>query len=119
MAKWKWNDVELDIDLEDADFVEKYEKAFNRMGETEKSVMSVGSLTERCKDYCKMFFQLFDDIFGNGTSDKLFKGKMHMGLVDECYESFLTFAKKEMEEANKRRVARVTKLSKYAVKSKR
>lgn len=119
MAKWKWNDVELEVDLEDADFIERYEKAFNRMEETEKTVLTVGSLSERCKAYCEMFFQLFDDLFGDDTSKMLFGGKKNMGLVDECYESFLAFAKKEMEEVNKRRAARITKLSKYTVKSKR
>ena len=32
MSLWKWNDVELEIDMEDYDFLQKYEKAFDVMG---------------------------------------------------------------------------------------
>ena len=31
MSIWKWNDVELEVDMEDADFQEKYENAFQRL----------------------------------------------------------------------------------------
>ena len=31
MSFWKWNDVELEVDMEDVEFQEKYENAFNKM----------------------------------------------------------------------------------------
>ena len=31
MSLWKWNDVELEVDFEDADFQERYEKAFDKL----------------------------------------------------------------------------------------
>ena len=30
MSLWKWNDVELEINMSDVDFTERYEKAFER-----------------------------------------------------------------------------------------
>ena len=30
--KWSYNNIEFEVDLQDADFAEKYEKAFERMG---------------------------------------------------------------------------------------
>ena len=35
MSQWKWNDVELEIDMEDYDFLKKYEDAFRHMEVTE------------------------------------------------------------------------------------
>ena len=32
MSLWKWNDVELEVDMGDVEFQEKYEKAFNKCG---------------------------------------------------------------------------------------
>ena len=41
MITWKWNDVELEIDLEDVDFQERYEKAFEAMEEDEKDLKKI------------------------------------------------------------------------------
>ena len=114
MSQWKWNDVVLEIDMEDVDFQEKYESAFARMGETEKELQKIGKLSDITKAYCQMFFDLFDDIFGEGTSNRLFGSKRNMRLVDECYDSFISECARQVKEANKKRMAHAKK---YAVKS--
>lgn len=105
MSLWKWNDVELEIDMEDYDFASKYEKAFADMGVKEEELKKVGSLSEILKDYCDMFYKLFDDIFGAGTGDKLFGGKRNSRLCEECYEAFLSECNKQVLESNKRKTA--------------
>ena len=72
MSLWKWNDVELEIDMEDYDFLHKYEKAFETLEKKESELQKVGTQTVIIKEYCDMFYQLFDDIFGPGTGNKLF-----------------------------------------------
>ena len=42
MSHWKWNDVELEVDMEDADFQEKYENAFMKMEKTEENLKKAG-----------------------------------------------------------------------------
>ncbi len=84
MTIWKWNDVELEIDLEDVDFQERYEKAFEVMGEEEKNLKKIGKLSEITRAYCAMFYRLFDAIFGEGTGDKLLGGKLNSRIVDDC-----------------------------------
>ena len=64
MSLWRWNDVELEIDMEDYDFLQKYEKAFDSLGKREKELQKVGEQAVIVKEYCEMFYQLFDDIFG-------------------------------------------------------
>lgn len=116
MSLWKWKDVELEVDMYDVGFQEKYEKAFNDMDITEKELQMTGTLADISKNYCRMFFRLFDDIFGEGTSDKLFHGKMNIQEIDECYDSFHEFCKKEVDSYLKKMAMRTKK---YKVKSKK
>lgn len=113
MSLWKWKDVELEVDMEDADFQERYENAFKHMEAKEKELQKTGKLSEITKRYCEMFWNLFDDIFGQGTAEKLFQGKKHSGLCEECYDSFISFCSNQVKEINKKRNSR---LSKYKVK---
>lgn len=105
MSLWKWNDVELKIDMEDYDFLQKYENAFYSMEKKEKELQKVGKQAVIIKEYCEMFYRLFDDIFGPGTGDKLFDRKKNARICEECYEDFLAECKKSVVEANKRRNA--------------
>lgn len=115
MSLWKWNDVELEIDMEDVDFQEKYEAAFNAMAEDEKALQQIGTISGFSNAYCAMYFKLFDGIFGEGTAEKLFKGKRNIGKVEDCYDSFIQECSKEVVEINKRRAKRYAK---YRPKSK-
>lgn len=116
MSLWKWKNVELEVDMDDVEFQEKYENAFERMGNTEKELQTTGTLSGFSKNYCMMFFNLYDDIFGKGTSEKMFSGKMNIREVEDSYDSFIDFCRKEVAEINKRRASRVKK---YQLKSKR
>lgn len=109
MSLWKWNDVELEIQMNKVDFQKKYENAFAICAEEEKQLQKIGKLHEISEAYCKMMFHLFDNIFGEGTADKLFHGEMDTELIEECYDSFLEVCRKDIEATNKRRISRVTK----------
>lgn len=109
MSVWKWNDVELVIDMEDLDFQERYENAFEIMEEEEKEVKKAGRLSELTRAYCDMFYHLFDHIFGEGTGEKLFQGKRNARMVDDCYESFLGCCQKDVIALNKNRTSRFKK----------
>lgn len=116
MSQWIWNDVELEVNMSDVDFTERYEKALKKMEEEEECLKKVGLNSEFLKGYCNMFFTFFNDLFGEGTSEKLFKGKRDVGVAEECYFSFIEVAKQGVAEMNKRRAKRMTK---YAVKSRK
>lgn len=109
MSLWKWNNVELEVDMEDAEFLERYEAAFKKMGETEKTLQKIGSQSEIVKEFCKMFYDLFDDLFGDGTGDQLFAGKMNSRICEECYDSFLAECQKGILAAAERRNNRMNK----------
>lgn len=113
MSLWKWDDVELEVDFEDADFQERYEKAFDKLEGSEKELQKTGKLSEITKKYCEMFWMLYDDIFGEGTAEALFHGKKNSRVCEECYDSFITFCAEQVKEINKKRNSR---FAKYKVK---
>ena len=116
MSQWKYNDVILEIDIDDVEFQEKYENAFNKMEVTEKELQKVGTLSGFTKEYCQMFYQLFDNIFGPETGNKLFEGKYNCRIIEAAYDSFIAHCTKEVDAANKRRA---NTLRKYKVAKKR
>ena len=102
MSQVMINDVELDIDMEDADFQERYEAAFEKMAKTEKELQKVGKASEITRGYCDMFYDLFDDIFGAGTGEKLFNGKRNISLVNDVYDQFISVCSQQAKEAQNR-----------------
>ena len=109
MSLWRWNDVELEIDMEDVEFMEKYENAFDNMGLKESELKKTGKRSAIIRDYCEMFYQLFDDIFGPDTGKKLLGEKMNVRVCEECYDAFLTACQKCVVEGNKRKKALANK----------
>lgn len=103
---FEYNGVQLEMDMLDAAFVEKYENAFKRMGEAEEALRrepNIGSASERIRKYCQMFYDLYDDIFGAGTSEKMFGGTYNMRFADESYAAFLKAARSGQAEAEESR----------------
>lgn len=90
-TKWHIKGIELELDMQDVATVERYEAAFARMGETEKNLPKDGKASERLRAFCRMFRNLYDDIFGPGTSDKIFGDNDNARVATEVYEQFLEF----------------------------
>lgn len=101
MSLYTINNVELDIDMEDYDFQKKYEDAFERMGKEEDALLKVGKSSEITRKYCQMFRTLFDDIFGKGTSEKLFGDKYNVALVNEAYDEFIQACSEQAKKMQK------------------
>lgn len=108
---WQVNGISLELDLEDAGDAEKYEAAFKQMSEDEKEMkkateaVETSNLAEKIRDYCKMMRNLYDNIFGNGTSDRIFNGiKENTRKYDEVYEDFLSFVKKQSAYVTERKL---------------
>ena len=103
MSLYKIDDVELDIDMEDYDFQVKYEKAFDQLEQDEKELQKIGRASEVTKSYCEMFNRLFDNIFGDGTSTKLFDGKYNMSKTEQVYSEFIGICAEQVRLMNERR----------------
>ncbi len=95
---WEINGVSLELDLQDVEQSRTYEKAFELMGEDEKNIPKNGSLADVLLAKCNMFRHLYDNLFGEGTSEQIFGKRNHQGEMMEAYESFLNFVAKQSAE---------------------
>ena len=102
---WSINGLELEMDLDDAETLEKYEKAFTEMDNQEKEFPKDGKTSEIVRRYCDVYYRLFENLFGKDDADKIVQKKYHMGQWEEVYASFLKFASLQMNAINARRNA--------------
>ena len=111
---WKINGAELELDVQDADTMERYENAFSEMSKEEKEVPKDGKQSDRIREYCKLYERLFDRIFGEKTSEKIFKDlPKNTAVYDDVYFSFLDFVRNQIIDSARNRAE---KLSKYRPK---
>ena len=106
---WKINGLELELDMSDYETAVKYEEAFARMAKEEKERANDGNAADVIKSYAMLFYNLFDRLFGTGTSERLFDGKYNARRCDEVYEDFLGFVHKQNVETQTRRAELVNK----------
>ena len=71
----KINDVELELDLMDADMAEKYEKAYRKMQRDVANIPKNLSLADSIRKQCQLIFTFFDEVFREGTSKKILGNK--------------------------------------------
>lgn len=74
------NNVKLEGDLMDADFMEKFETAMVKMRDSalEAKRQSFPTTAANYRAQCEVVNTCFDEIFGAGTAVKLFGGKMNV-----------------------------------------
>jgi len=102
------NGVELEVDFTDADFIEKIDEGRKRIMEQCDSVDTKNlSKAEGIRQECKIIKDFFDFVFGDGTSEKLFKGKNSLDLCFKAFEDIID----EREKSIKDFYARVSKYS--------
>lgn len=84
--------VELELDLFDADVIEVYEKENKRVVERiQNNGQYEGKTTAEAIRYqCGVVNDFFDSLFGDGTAEKIFKGKSN---IKDHMEAFGIVAK--------------------------
>lgn len=106
---WEINGLSLEFDNQDADNMERYENAFDLMEKEAKQLPKDGRVSERIRAYCNVFRNLFDRIFGKGTSEKLFDGvPMSSERYEEIYTQFLEFVREQNDASHQRHAARIS-----------
>lgn len=107
---WEINNLKLELDMEDADVQERYENAFEKLSEEENQVKKDGKMSEFTRSYCNLFVRLYDRIFGEGTSEKIFAGiPVSISRYIEIYDSFLEFIKQQTDDTNANIAKKVAK----------
>ena len=99
----KINGVELEVNFLDADFMEKLENCCKKVNDqAEKSKTELKDLTfaQQIKAECKIIKDFFDDLFGEGTSEKIFQGKNDLMLCLSAFQELVEEKVKMQQEMN-------------------
>ena len=97
------NEVKLDIDFTDADFIERYEKKNKEVQEQIKELREKTlSPAEGIRQECKIIKEFLDYVIGEGTSEKLFKGKDSLNLCLTAFEDIIENIDKQQKEFDER-----------------
>lgn len=108
---WEINGISLELDIEDADVMERLENAFETMKNDESAVPKDGKASARIRAYCAMFRNLFSNIFGSEETEKIFKGvPTNSSAYDDVYISFLEFINTQKDDIAR---AKSEKLERY------
>lgn len=96
------NNVELECDFNDADFMEPFEKATQKMMDRSAALdQQKTSVADGIRKLCEIVNDYFDEIFGEGTSEKLFHGNHnqmdHLKAMEVIVEES-NRAKKELSD---------------------
>lgn len=103
------NGVELDIDFTDADILEKIEKGSKEIYQKAEELKGNKDLSpaEGIRQECKILKDFLDYVLGDGTSEKLFKGKDSLKQCLQAYEDIINASTTQYDEFQ----ARVSKYS--------
>lgn len=86
------NGIKLEGDLMDADFMEKFESSMIKMRDSAQAKKRENFPTAAAiyRAQCEVVNTCFDEIFGDGTAQKLFGGKMnvmeHLKAIEKVSE---------------------------------
>lgn len=103
------NGVELDIDFTDADILERIEKGSKEIYQKAEELKGNKDLSpaEGIRQECKILKDFLDYVLGDGTSEKLFKGKDSLKQCLQAYEDIINARTTQYDEFQ----ARVSKYS--------
>lgn len=88
------NNVELELDLLDADVLEKYEALNQRIVEQIQDRTKYEGLSnaDQMRYQCAKVNEFFDELFGAGTSDKVFGLNSNLGIRLEAFGAVSKYA---------------------------
>lgn len=104
---WNYNGYSFELDMTDADVLERYEAIFDEMGEREKELPKTGKASEIIRAQYNWFVEMFDKIFGEGTGVQICGEKPSLFNCYDAYDSFLLFVASQ-KDARSQRVANIS-----------
>lgn len=91
---------ELELDLFDADTMEVYEKSMDEVVKRAKESKKHTELSnaDGIREMCGIVKNFFDEVFGDGTAEKLFKGKNNLAICMDAFGIVSSEAGKQFDE---------------------
>lgn len=106
---WEFNGVELEFDIADYDQMSKFVEAHKKMQEEQKELPKGDDVLKLIKAACELYQRFFDRIFGEGTGEKLFGGRINSRIGEEAVESFVDFTFAQKDQSDSRQKALIAK----------
>ena len=95
-------DKEIDFDFFDAKQMENYEKEADIAQEELKKVnINKMKESEFINAVCEIIERCFDNVFGEGTSEKIFEGKRNFRLCIKAFSDLVKARKEQISEIDK------------------
>ena len=95
----KIRDIEVDFDFLDADDVERFENEARRVEEEcklkDKQEMSYA---QTIREECNIVEKFFDNVFGSGISEKMFKGKKNLSEHIKAFEDIVNMKNEKQKD---------------------
>lgn len=90
---------EIDFDFFDAQQMEKYEKEAD-IAKNELSKIDLNKMkqSEFINKVCEIIEKCFENVFGEGTSEKLFEGKRNFRLCVKAFSDLVKARKEQVSE---------------------
>lgn len=93
--------VEFDLDTMDLDVSETLERELNQVPELLSNINEHATRSEMIRETVTIVSNCFDNIFGVGSSEAIFKGKKNVRLAMKAFEELALGIRKLDEEAGK------------------
>lgn len=97
-TSFKYNGVEYEFDVRDADDAERFENALDTMRAEEKKLPKTGRASEIIKAQCKMIKNFFDNCLGKGAGVAICSEKNNISDHYAAYESFLIMVRAQKDD---------------------
>ncbi len=95
------NGVEIgNLDIFDAAVAEKYEKTLEKVNESQKGLEGLKT-SVIIRKQCETVFFVFDELFGEGTSKKIFGDSFNLITCLNAFETLVEEIKNKNKEINK------------------
>ena len=94
------NGIELELNIFEATQAEAFEEANKKVLSEKTKIDNVSGLTDKIKFFCDIVYDFFDDVFGEGTADKVFEGRMDMLECLEAYTEVIEYSNGGNDRAN-------------------
>lgn len=93
MVQFKYGAFQTEFDPTEVSFLERYEGEIKRYEEKMRAVPKTGKASEQMRAMCTVFFETFDGLFGEGTSRRMFEGKMSVECCVDAFKSLIASVK--------------------------
>lgn len=92
---FKYNGVEYEFDVSDAEVAEKIEEATKLLQEEAKAIPKDGKMSTQIKGQCKLIRNYLDRVLTKGAGVNLCGEKYNLENHYSAYETFISFAERQ------------------------